>query len=245
MKLAQKVALVTGAARGIGRAIAFTLAEEGANVVLTDLLPEVEETAAALKAQGKEAMAIVGNVAQLQDAERIIAEALKFKGSIDIIVNNAGITRDNLLLRMSEEDWDAVLSVNLKGTFNITKASAKLLIKQRSGSIINIASVIGIIGNAGQANYAASKAGIIAFTKSMAKELGSRGIRVNAVAPGFITSKMTDVLSEEVRSNMLRAIPLGVFGQPEHVAKAVLFLASEDSAYITGQVIQVDGGMVM
>lgn len=245
MKLAQKVALVTGAARGIGRSIAFSLAEEGASVILTDLLPEVEETAEAIRTQGKEALAIVGNVAQLHDAERIIAEALKFKGSIDILVNNAGITRDNLLLRMSEEDWDAVLTVNLKGTFNMTKASAKTLIKQRSGSIVNIASVIGIIGNAGQANYAASKAGVIAFTKSMAKELGSRGIRVNAVAPGFITSKMTDVLSEDVRNNMLRAIPLGVFGQPEQVAKAVLFLASDDSDYITGQVIQVDGGMVM
>lgn len=245
MKLAQKVALVTGAARGIGRSIAFELAKAGASVVLSDLLPEVETTAAELHSQGKDAIALIGNVAQLEDAERLVAETIKIKGSLDILVNNAGITRDNLLLRMSEADWDSVITVNLKGTFNMTKASVKTLIKQRSGSIINIASVIGITGNAGQANYAASKAGVIAFTKSMAKELGSRGVRVNAVAPGFITSKMTDVLTEEVRNSILRTIPLNDFGQPEQVAKAVLFLASEDAAYITGQVLQVDGGMVM
>lgn len=245
MKLSQKVAVITGAARGIGRAIAETMAEEGAKIVLADLLPEVQQTAEEFKSRGWEAIAVMGNVSKTEDAEQLINEALKTYGRIDILVNNAGITRDNLLLRMSEEDWDAVLTVNLKGTFNVTKAAVRSFIKQRSGSIINIASVIGLMGNAGQANYAASKAGVIAFTKSMAKELGARTIRVNAIAPGFIRSKMTEVLTEEVKNSMLKAIPLGVFGEPENVAKAVVFLASDDANYITGQVLQVDGGMVM
>ena len=200
MRLAQKVAVVTGAARGIGRAIAYALAEEGARVVLTDMLPEVETTAAELREQGRDAVALTGNVASFEDAGRIIQEALSLYGKIDILVNNAGITRDNLLLRMSEEEWDAVIAVNLKGTFNMTKAAAKAFLKQKSGSIINIASVIGLMGNTGQANYAASKAGVIALTKSMAKEFGSRGIRANAIAPGFIRSKMTEVLPEKQSS---------------------------------------------
>lgn len=245
MRLSQKVALVTGAARGIGRSIAFALAEEGARVVLTDMLPEVEATAAELREQGRDAVALVGNVVSLEDAGRMIQEAINLYGKIDILVNNAGITRDNLLLRMAEEEWDAVIAVNLKGTFNMTKAAAKAFLKQRSGSIINIASVIGLMGNTGQANYAASKAGVIAMTKSVAKEFGSRGIRANAIAPGFIRSKMTDVLSDDAKNTLLKAIPLGVLGEPEHVAKAVVFLASDDAEYITGQVLQVDGGMVM
>lgn len=245
MKLSQKVAVITGAARGIGRAIAETMAEEGAKIVLADLLPEVQQTAEDLKARGFDVIAVMGNVSKTEDAESLINEALKTYGRIDILVNNAGITRDNLLMRMSEEDWDAVLTVNLKGTFNVTKAAVRSLIKQRSGSIINIASVIGLMGNAGQANYAASKAGVIAFTKSMAKELGARTIRVNAIAPGFIRSKMTEILTDDVKNSMLKAIPLGVFGEPENVAKAAVFLASDDANYITGQVLQVDGGMVM
>lgn len=245
MKLSQKVAVITGAARGIGRAIAEAMAAEGAKIVLADLLPEVHQTAEDFKTHGWDAVAVVGNVSKTEDAEALINEALKTYGRIDILVNNAGITRDNLLMRMSEEDWDAVLTVNLKGTFNVTKASVRTFIKQRSGSIINIASVIGLMGNAGQANYAASKAGVIAFTKSMAKELGARSVRVNAIAPGFIRSKMTEVLSEDVKNSMLKAIPLGVFGEPENVAKAAVFLASDDANYITGQVLQVDGGMVM
>ena len=245
MKLAQRTAIITGAARGIGRAIAWELGGEGARLVLVDLLPEVQETADELKAKGMDAIAVIGNVIESDESEKVIQEALKIYGRIDILVNNAGITRDNLLLRMSEEDWDAVMSVNLKGTFNMTKASLKTFMKLRSGSIINIASVIGLMGNAGQANYAASKAGVIAFTKSMAKELGSRGIRVNAIAPGFIRSKMTDKLSDDVKKTLMDSIPLGVLGEPEQVGKATVFLASDDANYITGQVLQVDGGMVM
>ncbi|NLW08668.1 MAG: 3-oxoacyl-[acyl-carrier-protein] reductase [Firmicutes bacterium] len=245
MKIAHEVALVTGAARGIGKAIALALAEAGASVVLTDLLPEVNETAAALQEKGYKACAVTGNVASLADAQQMVEKAIDEYGRLDILVNNAGITRDNLLLRMQEEDWDKVIAVNLKGTFNMTKAAVKTMIKQRSGKIINIASVIGQIGNTGQANYAASKAGVIAFTKTMARELASRGIRVNAVAPGFIQSQMTEVLPEEVKDTILRQIPMGKFGQPEDVAKVVLFLASEAAGYITGQVLRVDGGMVM
>jgi 3-oxoacyl-[acyl-carrier protein] reductase len=245
MKLAQRTAIITGAARGIGRAIAMELGREGASLVLVDLLPDVQETAEELKANGMNATAVIGNVTKSEESENVIQEALKIYGRIDILVNNAGITRDNLLLRMSEDDWDAVMSVNLKGTFNMTKASLKTFMKLRAGSIINIASVIGLMGNAGQANYAASKAGVIAFTKSMAKELGSRGIRVNAIAPGFIRSKMTDKLSEDVKKALMDSIPLGVLGEPEQVGRAALFLASDDANYITGQVLQVDGGMVM
>jgi 3-oxoacyl-[acyl-carrier protein] reductase len=245
MKIAHEVALVTGAARGIGKAVASALAEAGASVVLTDLLPEVHETTAALQEKGYKVSAVTGNVASLADAQQMVDKAVEEYGRLDILVNNAGITRDNLLLRMPEEDWDQVIAVNLKGTFNMTKAAVKTMLKQRSGKIINIASVIGQIGNTGQANYAASKAGVIAFTKTMARELAGRGIRVNAVAPGFIQSQMTEKLPEDLKNTILRQIPLGKFGQPEDVAKVVLFLASGASGYITGQVLRVDGGMVM
>jgi len=245
MKLAHEAALVTGAARGIGRAIATVLAEEGAAVVLADLLPEVKKTAADLREQGHKAFAVTGDVADIGDAQRLVKETIEKCGKLDILVNNAGVTRDNLLLRMTEEDWDKVLAVNLKGTFNLTKSALKTMLKQRSGKIVNIASIVGETGNTGQANYAASKAGVIAFTKTMAKELGTRGIRVNAVAPGFIQSQMTEVLTEEVKNNLLRQIPLGKLGLPGDVAKTVAFLVSRDAEYITGQVLRVDGGMVM
>lgn len=245
MKLTQQVALVTGAARGIGREIAYQLASNGAKVVLSDIIPDVHDTMAQFKAEGFEVSAVTGDVSKMEDAKSTVEQVLQDFGRLDILVNNAGITRDNLLLKMSEEDWDKVIAINLKGTFNLTKSSVKTMIKQRSGKIVNIASVIGQIGNSGQANYSASKAGVIAFTKSMARELGSRGIRVNAVAPGFIQSKMTEVLSEEAKNNLLKQIPLGQLGLPENVAKAVLFLVSDDADYITGQVLNVDGGMVM
>ena len=245
MKLTQQVALVTGAARGIGREIAYQLARNGAKVVLSDIMPEVHDTMAHFKTEGFEVSAVTGDVSKMEEAKAAVEYVLKEFGRLDILVNNAGITRDNLLLRMPEEDWDKVIAINLKGTFNLTKSSVKTMIKQRSGKIVNIASVIGQIGNSGQANYSASKAGVIAFTKSIAKELGSRGIRVNAVAPGFIQSKMTEVLPEEARKNLLGQIPLGRLGLPENVAKAVLFLVSDDADYITGQVLNVDGGMVM
>jgi 3-oxoacyl-[acyl-carrier protein] reductase len=241
-----KIAVVTGAARGIGQAIAFDLASRGADIVICDIKAEwLTETAEGVENLGRKAYCFeldVTNAEAVQSAFNDIAAAT---GRIDILVNNAGITRDGLLMRMSEEDWDAVLTVNLKGTFACTKAVSRIMMKQRSGSIINIASVVGLMGNAGQANYAASKGGVIAFTKSVAKELASRNIRANAVAPGFISSKMTDALSDEVRQKMLDAIPLASFGTPQDVANAVAFLAGDQSSYITGQVISVNGGMVM
>lgn len=245
MKLVQEVAIVTGAARGIGRAIAQALAAEGAKVVLADLLPDVQATADELRKEGFQTLAVTGDVSDFLDAERIVETTIERFGQVDIVVNNAGITRDNLLLRMSEDDWGKVININLTGTFNLTKAAIKHMIKQRSGKIVNIASVIGEIGNAGQANYAASKAGVIAFTKSVAKELGSRGIRANAVAPGFIQSKMTEVLSDKVRVELEKQIPLVRLGRPEDVAKAVSFLVSSEAEYITGQVLNIDGGLVM
>jgi len=238
--------LITGAARGIGRSIAEKFAEEGADIALCDLnLDWLADSITACGAGGCKVNAYAADVSKPDDVQKTIDSVLKDMGRIDILINNAGITRDGFLIRMSEEDWDAVLGVNLKGAFLFTKAVAKPMLKQRSGAIINIASIIGLIGNAGQCNYAASKAGVIALTKSAAKELASRNIRVNAVAPGFITTKMTDSLPEDIRNKMLEAIPLNRFGAPDDVANAVLFLAGEAAAYITGQVINVNGGMVM
>ncbi|HBL37358.1 MAG TPA: beta-ketoacyl-ACP reductase [Firmicutes bacterium] len=245
MKLVQEVAIVTGAARGIGRAIAEALAKEGAKVVLADLLPAVEDTAEEMRQAGFEVLALTGDVANFAEAQQLVDKTIEHFGQVDILVNNAGITRDNLLLRMTPEDWEKVININLTGTFNLTKATLKPMMKKKTGKIVNIASIIGEIGNAGQANYAASKAGVIAFTKSVAKEVGSRGIRANAVAPGFIKSKMTDVLPDKVRADLEKQIPLIRLGSPEDVAKAVVFLASSDADYITGQVLNIDGGMVM
>ncbi|NTV97954.1 MAG: 3-oxoacyl-[acyl-carrier-protein] reductase [Chlorobiaceae bacterium] len=244
--LENKIAVVTGAARGIGQAIAFDLASKNADIVLCDIKAEwLEETAEGVKKLGRKAYCFELDVTNTEAVQNVFNDIVAATGKIDILVNNAGITRDGLLMRMSEEDWDAVLTVNLKGTFACTKAVSRTMMKQRSGSIVNIASVIGIMGNAGQANYAASKGGVIAFTKSVAKELASRNIRVNAVAPGFISSKMTDALSEEVRAKMLGVIPLARFGNPEDVASVVSFLAGDQSGYITGEVINISGGMVM
>lgn len=246
MKLKGKIAIVTGAGRGIGRAIALKLAGEGADIVVGDYVLEgAESVAEEIKALGRRAIAVQGSVASLSDAEALAQRALDEFGKIDILVNNAGITRDALILRMSEEQWDAVIDTNLKGTFNCTKAVAKTMLKQRSGKIVNMASVMGLIGNQGQANYSASKAGVIALTKTTARELGSRGVNVNAIAPGFIQTAMTDELSDDVRKNIAERIPLNCLGTPEDVAKLALFLCAEDSDYITGQVINVDGGMVM
>lgn len=241
-----KVALVTGAARGIGRAIAEELAGQGAELALCDVQAEWSaDTATAVRAMGVRAECFGVDVGKGADVERAVEAVMQAFGRIDILVNNAGITRDTLLIRMSEEDWDAVLTVNLKGAFLMTKAVARPMMKQRSGAIVNIASIIGLIGNAGQCNYAASKAGLIAFTKSTARELASRNIRVNAVAPGFIESKMTDGLPEDVRTRMMEAIPMKRFGSPVDVARVVRFLAGECAAYLTGQVVNVNGGMLM
>ena len=241
-----KIAVVTGAARGIGQAIAYNLAARGADIVLGDIKAEwLSESAEGVKKLGRKVWCFELDVTNATAVQNTFNDIAAETGRIDILVNNAGITKDGLLMRMSEEDWDAVLTVNLKGTFACTKAVSRIMMKQRSGSIINIASVVGLMGNAGQANYAASKGGVIAFTKSVAKEFASRNIRANAVAPGFISSKMTDALSDEVRQKMLEAIPLSSFGTPEDVANAVAFLASDQASYITGQVLSVNGGMVM
>lgn len=241
-----KVAVVTGAARGIGQAIAGKLAQEGADVVICDLQAEwLAETAGIVEGLGRKALPLAVDVGDGDAVNACIAEVVKVFGKVDIMVNNAGITKDTLLVRMSDEDWDAVLRVNLKGTFLFSRAVAKHMMKQRSGAIVNIASISGIIGTAGQANYAASKAGVIALTKSTANELAARGVRANAIAPGFISSKMTDALSEDVRNQYLSRIPLGRFGTVEDIANAVVFLASEQSSYLTGQTLNVNGGMVM
>lgn len=241
-----KVAVVTGASRGIGRSISLALAAEGARIVAVDLdIEETEKVVDEIRALGAEALAVQGNVTVAADAERMIEAAVEKFGRVDILVNNAGITRDGLLLRMKDEDWDAVLTVNLKGAFICSRAAAKVMAKQRSGRIINIASVVGQMGNAGQANYCASKAGLIGLTKSNARELAKRNVTVNAVAPGFIATAMTEALPEKVRQELAAQIPLERLGTAEDIANAVVFLAAERSGYITGQVIGVNGGMYM
>lgn len=242
-----KTAIVTGASRGIGRAIAKTLAQNGATVILNyNSSPEAAEAVTEeITAAGGTAEAFRCNVADSEESEAFVKKVLEKYGRVDILVNNAGITRDNLVVRMTEEEFDAVLDTNLKGTFHMIKHLTKAFMKQRSGKIINISSVSGILGNAGQANYAASKAGLIGLTKSVARELASRNICVNAVAPGFIRTDMTEKLPENVRENAVKTIPLGKMGSPEDVAQAVLFLAGEASDYITGQALCVDGGMAM
>lgn len=241
-----KVALVTGAARGIGQAIATKLAAAGADIALCDLEKDwLAETQNLVAALGRRAETYAVDVSKGEQVGEVVSKIAQDFGRIDVLVNNAGITRDGFLARMSEEDWEAVLSINLKGTFLFTKAVSRLMMKQRAGAIVNIASVIGLMGNAGQCNYAASKAGVIAFTKSVAKELASRNVRANAVAPGFIKTKMTEKLPEDIRQKMLEVIPIGRFGEPADVAEVVLFLASDASAYVTGQVLSVCGGMVM
>jgi 3-oxoacyl-[acyl-carrier protein] reductase len=246
MRLKDKVALVTGGARGIGREIALLFAKEGSDIAVCDVnIEEAKKACVDIEALGRKALPLQMDVADYAKVEEGLNKILdKFK-RLDILVNNAGITRDNLILRMSESEWDAVMDVNLKGTFNCTKAVSKVMVKQRSGRIINVASIIGIIGNSGQANYSASKAGIIALTKTTAKELASRNINVNAVAPGFIQTEMTAKLPDDIKARMLSLIPLSRFGSPADVANVCLFLASDGSSYITGQTIIVDGGMVM
>ena len=245
-ELANQIAVVTGAGRGIGQAIALKLAASGADVVAVDLQTEFcAETVQQVQALGRKAWAVGANVAEAASTDAAVEQILKDPGRVDILVNNAGITRDGLLMRMSEADWDAVLNVNLKGAFLFTKALTRVFLKQRSGRIINIASVIGLMGNAGQCNYAASKAGLIGFTKSCAKEIASRGVTVNAIAPGFIQSAMTDKLSQEQKDAITGRIPLASLGTADDVANAVWFLALPASRYITGQVLPVDGGMVM
>ena len=242
-----KTAIVTGAARGIGKAIALKFASEGANIAFTDLVIDenAENTAKEIEAMGVKAKGYASNAANFEDTAKVVEAIHADFGRIDILVNNAGITRDNLLMRMSEEEFDAVIAVNLKGTFNCMKQAARPMMKQKYGKIINMASVVGVTGNAGQVNYAASKAGVIGMTKSMAKELANRGVTVNAIAPGFIRTAMTDVLSDDVKAEITRVIPMGVMGETEDVANLAAFLASDASRYITGQVINVDGGMVM
>ncbi|MFH1594552.1 MAG: 3-oxoacyl-[acyl-carrier-protein] reductase [Candidatus Omnitrophota bacterium] len=243
--LKDKVSIVTGGARGIGKAIALKLASEGSNIAICDVNTDVlEEAKKEIGTSGTEVLTGKVDVTNLQDVQIFVQKVLDKFSKIDILINNAGITRDGLIVRMTDADWDAVLNVNLKGTFNCIKAAAKVMMKQRSGKIVNIASVIGIIGNAGQANYAASKGGVIALTKSAAKELASRNVNVNAIAPGFIETHMTAQLSEDIRTAILKQIPLGRWGSSENVADLALFLVSDASGYITGQVVQVDGGMV-
>ena len=244
--LADKVAVVTGAGRGIGRAVALAYARMGADVACVSRTEENSAKAAAeVEALGRRAWAVAVDVSDTAAVDAAAGKILDDAGRVDILVNNAGVTRDNLLMRMSEEEWDTVINTNLKGAFNFTKTLTRPFIKQRSGRIINIASVIGLIGNAGQSNYAASKAALIGFTKSVAKELAPRGITANAIAPGFIETDMTAALNDKVRESIIGNVPLGRFGSPDDIAHAAVFLAMEPSGYITGQVLTVDGGMVM
>ncbi|MGA2192382.1 MAG: 3-oxoacyl-[acyl-carrier-protein] reductase [Nitrospirota bacterium] len=246
MVLKGKTALVTGGAQGIGKAIAVKLAKAGADIAISDInIEKAKETALELSSLGVKAIATGGNVADSQSAAAMVDEALASLGKLDILVNNAGITRDNLIMRMKDEDWDLVLDVNLKGSFNCAKAALRHMSKARYGRIINIASVVGAMGNAGQANYVASKAGLIGLTKTIAREYSSRNITANAVAPGFIDTAMTEALPEKVREELMKQIPLGRLGTPDDVAGAVKFLASDAASYITGQVIHVNGGMFM
>ena len=246
MLLTDKVAIVTGASRGIGRCTALALAAQGADlVVAARSLQPLQEVVSEIEALGRKALAVTADASVTDDANKLIAAAVETFGKVDILVNNAGITRDGLLLRMKDEDWDAVLDTNLKGAFLLTRAAAKLMSKQRSGRIINISSVVGEMGNPGQANYCASKAGLLGLTKSVAKELGRRGVTVNAVTPGFIETDMTNELSEKARQELTAQIPLGRLGQSEDIAQAVIYLASEHAGYITGQVLGVNGGMYM
>ncbi len=247
MKIQGQVALITGASRGIGREIALELARQGANVAVNYAGNEAmaNEVVAEIQAMGQKAIAIRCNVADADEVALMVKTTIEQFGCIDILVNNAGVTRDNLLMRMKEEEWDTVLNTNLKGVFLCTKAVTRPMMKQRKGRIINVASVVGVVGNAGQANYVAAKAGVIGLTKTTAKELAPRGINVNAIAPGFISTDMTDQLPDEAKSSLLKQIPLSRFGEPSDIAKVAVFLASEDSAYMTGQTLCVDGGMVM
>ncbi|WP_216828022.1 3-oxoacyl-[acyl-carrier-protein] reductase [Alkalihalobacterium elongatum] len=242
-----KVALVTGASRGIGKAIALELAQNGAKVAVNyaGSKDKAEAVVNEIVNNGGEAIAIQADVADSEAVQSMVKEVISTYGSLDILVNNAGITRDTLVMRMKDEDWDAVLNTNLKGVFHCAKAVTRQMMKQRSGRIINISSVVGVLGNAGQANYVAAKAGVIGLTKSLARELANRNITVNAVAPGFIETDMTDNLTEDIKEGMLSQIPLSKLGQPQEIARVVRFLASEDSSYMTGQTLHVDGGMYM
>jgi 3-oxoacyl-[acyl-carrier protein] reductase len=246
MSLNGKIALVTGAAQGIGRDIALALATDGADVAICDVnLEAAQKTAGDIEAKGRKSLALKANVAASADVTAMVDQVVEKFGRIDILVNNAGITRDGLILRMKDEDWDLVLDINLKGAFLCTKATLRHMSKQRGGTIINIASIVGAMGNAGQANYVASKAGLIGLTKTIAREYANRGITANAVAPGFIDTAMTQALSENVRQELAKQIPMGKLGTPEDVANAVRFLASPWASYISGQVIHVNGGMYM
>lgn len=242
INLENKVSLVTGGSRGIGKAIALKLAELGSDIVIVDI-NESEEIKSEIEALGRKAMVLKADVSKMDETNEVVVEVLKEFKNVDILVNNAGITRDNLLMKMSEEEWDSVLDINLKGSFNMSKSLIRSMIKNKNCSIINMSSVVGVAGNAGQCNYAASKAGLIGFTKSLAKEVAKKNIRVNAVAPGFIESDMTDKLSEKVIDGYLKNIPLGKLGSIEDIANSVVFLASDMSKYITGQVLVVDGGL--